>query len=215
VQAEVTCQVLPPQFPGHRPYCPYTKPPLDGYYHGPDFAKAKQLIAASPYRGMAVTAWNLNDPTSHAVSAYLVEVLNQLGFRAKQHELRKGNLDDFTYIYGPSTHTQFACCNGWGSDFPTPANFFTPAFLGCPASSNYFGYCNPEVDRLTKQAQEAQAADPATANQRWAQIDRTVTDDAPMVFDVVGKSFVLTSARVGNYQSNLESGPLWDQMWVR
>ena len=57
--------------------------------------------------------------------------------------------------------------------------------------------------------------DPVTANRLWAQIDRKVTDDAPWIPGYVGKTFVLTSTRVGNYQSNLLSGPLWDQMWVR
>jgi Bacterial extracellular solute-binding proteins, family 5 Middle len=50
MQAEATCQVLPPQFPGYRPYCPYTKRPLDGTYHGPDPAMARQLVAACPAR---------------------------------------------------------------------------------------------------------------------------------------------------------------------
>jgi YVTN family beta-propeller protein len=211
-QAELTCQVLPPRFPGYQPYCPYTTPPLDGAYHGPDLVRAKQLIPRQD-KGMHVTVWRLAD--FPPVTAYLVKVLDQLGFRATERVLRAYNLKDFQYIFGPSTHTQIACCWGWGSDFPTPANFFTPGFLGCPASSNYFGYCNPRVEALITRAQAAQTVDPVAANRLWAQIDRIVVDDAPEVFDFVAKTFTFTSARVGNYQSNLETGPLWDQMWVR
>ena len=29
-QAAVTCQLLPADFPGHQPYCPYTTRPKDG-----------------------------------------------------------------------------------------------------------------------------------------------------------------------------------------
>jgi peptide/nickel transport system substrate-binding protein len=210
-QAGVSCQVLPPRFPGYQPYCPYTTPPLDGSYHGPDLAKAKQLIAASPYKGMAVTAWNLDDPTWNAVGAYLVTVLKQLGFRANQQVL-PNTPPNYLKVFGPPARTQFACCLGWGSDFPTPGNFFASAWLGCPANGNPFGYCNPDVDALVKQAQ---TADPVTANRLWAQIDRKVTDDAPWISEYVGRTFVLTSKQVGNYQSNLLSGPLWDQMWVK
>jgi ABC-type transport system substrate-binding protein len=216
IQAEVTCQVLPPRFAGYQPYCPYTTKPRDGTYHRADPDTAKKLIAASPYKGMTATAWNFNDPTSRALGAYLVTELKQLGFRATQHELRAGNLDDYDYIYDPSTRTQLACCVGWGSDFPTSGNFFTGGggWIGCPASGNYFGYCNPQIDALVKQAEAVQSADPVAASRLCAQADRMVVDDPPMVFDVVNTTFVLTSARVGNYQSNLESGPLWDRMWV-
>jgi peptide/nickel transport system substrate-binding protein len=209
----VTCQVLPPRFPSYQPYCPYTRPPLDGGYHGPDVAKGQALIPPQD-KGMRVTVWT--QAGTPPISAYLVTVLKQLGFNAAERVLSE-SIDDFDYIYDPSTRTQLACCIGWGSDFPTPGNFFTAGggWIGCPASGNYFGYRNSQVDRLIKHAQEAQTTDPVAANRLWAQIDRMVVDDAPMVFDVVNKTFVLTSARVGNYQSNLESGPLWDQMWVQ
>jgi peptide/nickel transport system substrate-binding protein len=151
-QADIDCQALLPRFPGYQPYCPYTMPPLDGKYHGPDLHTAKQLIGASPYKGMTVTAWNLDDSTYHAVGAYLVKVLGQLGFRANQRIL-PNTPANYLKVYGPPVRTQLACCQGWGSDFPTPGNFFTGSWLGCPASGNSFAYCNPQVDALVKQAQ--------------------------------------------------------------
>ena len=48
-----TCQVLPPNFPGYEPYCPYTKNPGSGKWTAPDLAKAKQLIDASGTKGAA------------------------------------------------------------------------------------------------------------------------------------------------------------------
>ena len=49
-----TCQVLPPNFPGYVPYCPYTKNPGtggSGKWTAPDMAKAQQLINASGTKG--------------------------------------------------------------------------------------------------------------------------------------------------------------------
>ena len=43
-QATVTCQMLPPDFPGHQAYCPYTTGAGDGAWHGPDMEKARRLV---------------------------------------------------------------------------------------------------------------------------------------------------------------------------
>ncbi|MGN6798441.1 MAG: ABC transporter substrate-binding protein, partial [Gaiellaceae bacterium] len=44
--ATPSCQVLPPGFPGNKPYCPYTKNP-GTTWTAPDVAKAKQLVNES------------------------------------------------------------------------------------------------------------------------------------------------------------------------
>ena len=56
--AEPTCQLLPPNFPSYRPYCPYTAGSTkSGKWTAPDLAKAKALVARSGTRGMKVTVW--------------------------------------------------------------------------------------------------------------------------------------------------------------
>ena len=53
--AQPACQVVPPQMPGYRPYCPYTMHPHDnGAWSAPDLATARRLIAASGTKGMRV-----------------------------------------------------------------------------------------------------------------------------------------------------------------
>jgi hypothetical protein len=42
-----------------------------------------------------------------------------------------------------------------------------------------------------------------------------VTDDAAVVATVNGKIENFVSTRVGNFQSNPQLGPLFDQMWVQ
>ena len=49
--ATPTCQILPPDFPGYAAYCPYTTNPGDGKWHGPDMAKAQQLVARVRHQG--------------------------------------------------------------------------------------------------------------------------------------------------------------------
>ncbi len=49
-----TCQVLPPNFPGYKPYCPYTAGGGTSKWTGPDLVKAKALVKASGTAGMKV-----------------------------------------------------------------------------------------------------------------------------------------------------------------
>src|SRR5262245_59223328 len=61
-----TCQILPPNFPGYKPYCPYTAGPDHTKWTGPDLAKAKQLVKQSGTAGMKVVVNSQNDETSKA-----------------------------------------------------------------------------------------------------------------------------------------------------
>jgi hypothetical protein len=47
------------------------------------------------------------------------------------------------------------------------------------------------------------------------QVDQLITNDAPVVALGNLTASLLVSARVGNYQSNAELGPLLSQIWVR
>ena len=60
-QATVTCQMLPPDFPGHQGYCPYTTGAGDGAWHGPDMEKARRLVRESGTTNMPVTVWSPDD----------------------------------------------------------------------------------------------------------------------------------------------------------
>src|SRR5206468_10987754 len=54
-EAQITCQVLPPNTPGYQPYCPYTiNPNPGGTWSGPDLATARDLVTASGAAGAKV-----------------------------------------------------------------------------------------------------------------------------------------------------------------
>ena len=71
------------------------------------------------------------------------------------------------------------------------------------------------MDELGRRAMQTELVDPAAARRLWAQLDRTITDDAPMVFGPASLNSSFVSVRVGNYMSNSTLGPLLDQMWVQ
>ncbi len=63
--AAPTCQVLPPNFPGYRPFCPYTAGGPSTRWVAPDLDRAKQLIAASGTKGERVTVWTDDKGKAH------------------------------------------------------------------------------------------------------------------------------------------------------
>jgi YVTN family beta-propeller protein len=216
-QATVTCQMLPPGFPGYQGYCPYTAGAGDGAWHGPDMEQARRLVRESATRNMPVTVWSPDVRAGKAAGSYLVGLLDDLGYRARLHAV---SLDQFfADIYNPRLKIQVSIGTGWGADYPAPWGFFGP-ILSCqsadwPGTSNLAHFCDPHVDALARQAQAAQATDPAAARRLWAQADRIVTDQAPYVPVSNAPPAGFVSSRVGNYQISPVYGLLPGQMWVR
>ena len=212
-----TCQILPADFPGHQPYCPYTSGTKDGTWHGPDMAKARRLVQESETTNVPVTVWSFNTFPAKAEGWYLVGLLQDLGYRARLHAV--SNDQFWTDLDTHSTRIQVTV-GGWYADFPDPSTFFGP-LLSCrsadePGTSNWAGFCDPHVDALARQAQAAQLTDPAAARRWWAQADRLVTDQAPYVPLYNGTIIAgFVSSRVRHYQASPVYGPLLDQMWVR
>jgi YVTN family beta-propeller protein len=218
-QAAVTCQILPADFPGHQPYCPYTTGAKDGAWHGPDLEKALRLAKDSRTTNVPVTVWTFVGFANKAVGTYLVQLLKDLGYRAN---LRTVSASRFFSTVGNSHNKTQVGLVAWGADYPAASTFFLP-LLTCrsfdqdPTSTdNYAEYCDPDADKLTSQAQQAQLTDPAAARKLWAQVDRIVTDQAPWV-PILNEdgSAAFVASRVGNYKESPEYGPLLDQMWVR
>jgi peptide/nickel transport system substrate-binding protein len=220
-QAAVTCQLLPADFPGHQPYCPYTTGTEDGSWHGPDMAKARQLAQESSTTNVPVTVWTFGDFgrmfANTAVNSYLVQLLNDLGYQARMRVVSAAKF--FNSVSNAHSKIQ-AGLAGWGADFPTASGMIVPT-LSCGSfdqdpthTMNYAGFCDHHADQLASQAQAAQLTDPATARTLWAEVDRNVTDQAPWapIISFAAASFV--SARIGNYQQSI-NGPLLDEMWVR
>jgi len=207
-----TCQVLPPNYPSYRWYCPYTTGTRDGRYHGPDLAKAKELVRLSGTRGMAVTVQGVTGGTDHELNVYFATVLRQLGYTVSLHEVPPTAFGD---LLQSLQRVQITSAPGWVADYPASSNFYDAVF-SCATSTGGAGwYCNPRVESVAAEAREAEMSDPRRARRLWTEVDRLITDDAPVVALGNSAPTTLISARVGNYQSSATVGPVLSQMWVR
>jgi YVTN family beta-propeller protein len=219
--AQTTCQILPPSFPGYRPYCPYTREPNPaGTWTAPDLAKARALVAASGTAGSRVQVPVFTeDPVPNTVARYFASLLRQLGYGTSTRVFTD-NGEQFVYATDSRNQAQSGP-GGWFAETIAASNFFQPLFTCAsfvrksPANQNIFEYCNPQLDAKIKEAAALQASDPARANELWSEIDRTLVDQAVAVPWRSPRDKVLVSERVGNYQGH----PLWrtllDQLWVK
>ncbi len=222
-EAKATCQILPHDFPGYEPYCPYGLTPSPaGNWTGPNLERARRLVTASRTRGTRVTVWA---PPDHVdVANYFAGLLRRLGYRATTHIVPGvgGSATPYYNAVGdPRTRAQIGW-SGWFQDYASASDFIRTLFDcdsivpgDAAATFNYSQLCDPALERLIHTAEHLQAEDPVAGQQAWAAADRMIVKQAAAVPFANSLALTLISPRTGNYQSNPQWGVLLDQLWVR
>ena len=217
VLASPICQVLPPGFPGHVDYCPYTANPGDKW-SAPDLAKAKDLVEKSGTKGQKVVIIAEDTAVSKAIGTYMQSVLTDIGFDADVKPISP-NIE-FTYIQNTNNKVQISLTQ-WYQDYPAASDFlnilygcasFTP---GSDSSIDMSGFCDKDIDARMKAALALGVTDPEAANKMWAEIDHAVTDAAPMAALFTPKHVDVAAKRVGNFQFNSQFYWMVTQSWVQ
>jgi YVTN family beta-propeller protein len=218
-----TCQVLPPNSPGYRRYCPYTfDPSADGGWTASDPAKATRLIAVSRTPGAPVTLW-FPRFAGIRLGRYLTGLLESLGYDVQRRSSFGGTKSE---PFGPYFTAARALSKpgaraspqivygGWTTVYPAASDFIQPLF-SCRSEWNFGQFCDRVLERRIGRAMELEPSEPAAANRLWAELDRQISDKALWVplYNVYGADLV--SKRVGNYQYNPQRGALLSQLWVR
>ena len=205
---EITCQILPPNIPGYRPYCPYTAAATgsSGAWLKPDLARARRLVAQSGTAGASVTV--RASPTFKPITQVFVSALRALRY----HVRLVVSANYFHFLYGPAGVQ--AGPYAYLDDYPAPSDFLELQ-LACGSSANVTHFCDPKLDREMTRAGELQSANPAQAALLWQRIDREMTDQAPWVPLINDRRINFLARRVGNYQLHPQWGMLVDQLWVR
>ena len=146
--AQSTCQILAPDTVGYVRSCLYPY----------DLAKAKRLVAESGTTGRTVTV--STGPPGLKASAYLVSVLDSLGYNARLKAYK--TVDAFHAVRGRG-QVEIGPASS-GADFPAPSVFFTQLVTCLTARSpalNRAAFCDRKIDREIDHASTL-----ATASQR-------------------------------------------------
>jgi peptide/nickel transport system substrate-binding protein len=215
--ATPSCQVLPPGFPGHVDYCPYTKNP-GKTWSAPDLAKAKQLVKESGTAGQKVAVVSSDDEVNKATAVYLQSVLNSIGYKASVKPI-SGNIF-FTYAQNTKNKVQINV-QQWYQDYPAASDFLHVLFgcesfhPGSDSSINIAGFCDKSINAKMHHALATALTNETAANAEWANIDKLVTDAAPMATLFTPKHIDFLSKRVGNFVFSKQFYWLVDQSWVQ
>jgi peptide/nickel transport system substrate-binding protein len=212
-----TCQILPPNFPGYKPYCPYTAGTDHTKWAGPDVAKAKQLVKASGTAGMKVVV-NTDIPDK-ALGEQMVSDLNSIGYKASLQALA-GSIQ-YPFVQNSSNLGKWnVAWSAWYQDYPAPSDFLN-VLTGCgsihpgsDASPNIAEFCDKSIQAQIDKAEGLGLTNPTAANGIWAQVDHAVTDQAPWVDMYNPKQIDFLSKNVHGYQWNPQWYILIDQMWL-
>jgi peptide/nickel transport system substrate-binding protein len=196
-----TCQVLPPNFPGYKPYCPYTLHP-GTTWTAPDMKKAMALMKSSHMAGTPVKVNVTNDPVGKGIGLYFVSLLNQLGFKATLQAM-SGDIQ-YPYIQNSKNKVPFAYSQ-WYQDYPAASDFLN-VLLGCPSihpnsdsSPNISEFCDNKIQAQMNKALTIGVTNPEAANTLWQTVDKQVTDAAPWVSLFNPKLIDFVSSRITNH----------------
>ena len=167
--ATPTENILPPTYPQYKKH--------DFYPY--NLAKAKSLIAASGDKGAAVTVWNHDRGLDPKATAYLVDVLNSIGLKAKEKIVNSAVY--WTTVGNQATKAQIGFAD-WFQDYPHPLDWFDVLLNGeritQTHNNNYANFddkaVNAKIDALKKQPTLT-----SSVNSQWATVDSMVMKQAP------------------------------------
>jgi peptide/nickel transport system substrate-binding protein len=211
------CQFVPRGLPGFSPYCPYTKNPGRDWT-APDLDRARALLHASGMEGAKVTLVTSDTEVERSMGVYLQSVLNDIGFDTSLHTVSFQIRD--TYMQNSSNHVQIGLTD-WYQDYPAASDFLQVLFscnsihLGSDASINFSEFCDHGIDADMDRALSLEGTDDAAADALWSDVDRRLTDQAPLasLFQINFLDFV--SKRYGNFQFHPLFHAMFSQAWVQ
>jgi peptide/nickel transport system substrate-binding protein len=167
--AQPTENVLPPTYPQYKK--------LNMYPY--DLAKAKKLIQQSGEAGAQVTVWNHDRGTDPKATAYLTDVLNSIGLKAKEKVINSAVY--WTTVGNQATHAQIGFAD-WFQDYPHPLDWFDVLLNGDRITqthnNNYANFDDKAVNaKIASLKKEPSLTD--SVNTDWASVDKMVDEQAP------------------------------------
>ncbi|HZQ82140.1 MAG TPA: ABC transporter substrate-binding protein [Gaiellaceae bacterium] len=211
-----TCQIVPPEFPGYRHYCP------PGTGSGTAVEEARRVVRSSGATGAHVTVWVIAALAEQGRS--VVALLDELGFQATLKPVAPVpniGASYFRAIFEPQTKAQIGFY-AWAADFPSETGFM-PQVLSCAAFANGNAelnddpseFCDPAVDRLFARATNAMTNNPTAATALWQRAEQMVLAQAPFIPTYNPENVAFLAPNVGDFEYNPEYGVLLGQLWVR
>ncbi|WP_166972858.1 ABC transporter substrate-binding protein [Brevibacterium atlanticum] len=191
IAGDYASTLITPGIPGRQDYDLYKADP------GGDVEKAKSLLKESGAKLGTLKLLVKNDATSVAQAEAIQEALARVDIKTTIKSVdtntysadATANKPDYDLVLG-----------SWQPDFPSANGNIQPLFDSSQIGNGNFNlsrYENKDVDALIKKATET--VDPAEAQKVWAEADKTIMEDAPIVPLIYTKNSFLHGSNVENF----------------
>jgi peptide/nickel transport system substrate-binding protein len=162
-----------------------------------DVAKAKQLLAEAGQLNLTLVLLSENDQVKLAKAQAIQQGLQRAGIAVTIKPADSTTVtDEVTGDKGDFDLT----VSSWQPDFPSANGNIQPLFASSEVGGggyNISRYSQPEVDTLIGQA--TAETDPTKAQALWAQADKRILQDAPVVPLIYTKNSFLHGSNVQNF----------------
>jgi oligopeptide transport system substrate-binding protein len=176
---------IPPGMPGHQPEL--------GQQYRLNPARAKELLAEAGFpngQGLPrITMQYANTGNNPIFAQFMQEQYRtHLGV-----EVTLEPMEPRAFSQAINREEYMIGWYGWGADYPDPDNWL-PELFGTGAGNNHTNYSNPALDDLMRRA--VRETDPQRRMQMWADAQKMVVDDAPIIFVLHDELFYLAKPHV-------------------
>ncbi|WIB67287.1 ABC transporter substrate-binding protein [Curtobacterium sp. MCBD17_035] len=182
--------LITPGIAGRKSYELY-KAPASG-----NVKKAKALLKAAGQKDLHFTLLTQNDPSYLAQAQALQQGLKRAGIAVT---LKPEDVDSF-YTDATNDSSYDLVLYGWQPDFPSANANIQPLFASSQIGNggyNVSHYSNSDVDALITKA--TATVNRSKANALWAQVDRRIMQDAPIVPLTYAKQSFLRGSDVQHF----------------
>ncbi len=171
-----------------------------------DTAKAKQLLSDAGFaNGINLTLTVSGSTPEPEVAQVLQQQLKEVGVTIDLNQVSYGAKFALESKQEPDMTT-----DAWYLVQPTAADIVDAVYTS-GGSSNYSLYSNPQVDTLAKEA--LAEFDETTRNEKYAQIEKLIGDDASGIYLQSLKWNAAVSPKVQNYQYRGDLYSYYDRLW--
>jgi peptide/nickel transport system substrate-binding protein len=183
--------LITPGIPGRKEY--------DLYPAGAsgDVDKARKLLAEAGVSGLSLTLLTTNDPVRLTKSQAIQQGLQRIGITVTIKPEDSNTW--FDHVTDDKGDYDLALTS-WQPDFPSASANLQPLFATSEIGGGGFNlarYSNPAADKLIEQA--TAEVDQAKAQALWAEADRLILADSPVVPLIYSRNSFLHGSNVANF----------------
>ncbi|HWV78571.1 MAG TPA: ABC transporter substrate-binding protein [Isoptericola sp.] len=193
IAGDLATTLITPGIPGREEYDLYPAEPSGD----PD--KAKQLLADAGWKDRTLRLVVPDDAPTLAKAQAIEQGLKRAGLTVK---IVSQPSDVWTQTVTQGDGSKYdLTLSSWQPDFPSANGNIQPLFASSQIGDggyNLSRYSNADVDALIEQA--TQETDPDAAAGIWAQADKAILEDAPVVPLIYTKNSFLHGSKVQNFE---------------